>query len=305
MLAIHPSLPEQFQLRNELLQRSLRPDPLPFPIENEFPIVLAPEGREFSYCAFEGEKLCSHVNLWPRRVLDKEGRSIFRVGLVGNVATDAGLRGQGHMRSLLMTIESEAVRQGLAALILWSDLDQFYHKLAYKSLGREFRFHYLASELHMSSTVKKTRHLAANVDARQLAALMDLRLPVPLTLERSAEEFRRLLEIPWLDLYTAHRDGELCAYALLGKGYDMVGIVHEWGARDPEAILDLLAFICEENEFAQTMLLCPASVPLDWKEAFQAPATLCEKVPMALVKILQEEHGRQMDDMFVWGLDSI
>ncbi len=304
MLPIHPSAPQQFRQRNELLQKCLRPEPLPFPIEAEYPIVLAPEGSIYSYCVYEGEEICSHANLWPRRAINELGEEAFRLGLVGNVATDAALRGHGYMRSLLSTIEEEATSQGLAALVLWSDLDSFYHKLGFTSVGREYRFHYLRGSLPPCD-IQPIHVGYSSYSDDFLANVLRLRLALPLTLGRNIEEFKRLLSIPWLKLYVSIKKDQPTAYALMGKGYDMVGVVHEWGAREPKELLKLLSYICQDSDLEQTMLLSPAGLSAHWRRTLAAVAALNEELPMALMRVIDPRHQSSLENLFVWGLDSI
>ncbi len=307
MLVYHPSIPEHFSQRNSLLQKCLRPDELPFAIEEEYPIVLATEGRDFSYCHDHEGRLCSHANLWPRLVFDKRGTPIFGIGLVGNVATDPDLRGNGHMRSLLAKMEEEAKGKGLKALVLWSDLSTFYHKVGYKTLGREFRFSFSRGTGRRTAgdEVLCYREAHRELDDLTLQKLIDLRLRTPLSLERTTRDFRRLLEIPWLDVFIIQRQGIVRAYALVGKGYDMLGVIHEWGAQSPQELESLIASIARLNEVEDTLLLAPGSLDAAWLKCLRGLAKGKEEVPMALAKVLDPQIEKELDELFIWGLDSI
>ncbi len=308
MTLYHPNESKHFQLRNELLQTCLRPDPLPFPIESEYPIVLAPEGRQFSFCHDYQNQLCSHANLWPRKVLDTLGKEQFPIGLVGNVATDPRWRGHGHMRSLLTAVEEVARESQLEALFLWSDLSSFYQKLGFLSLGQEFHFHFLESR---PAKKQKTEVRLVHCDRQQISddmlmQMLELRHKVSFTLERSIEEFRQMLQIPWLDLFVAYDMTDIVAYALVGKGYDMMGVIHEWGAKESIFLLDLINFIRRDMSLPQCMLLAPSDLKGSWHHDILEQATAVETVPMALVKILNEKRSKEeLQKLFIWGLDSI
>jgi len=308
MTLYHPNDPSHFQHRNQLLQTCLRPDPLPFPIEQEYPIVLAPEGRSFSFCHDFQNQLCSHANLWPRKVLDTLGTEQFPVGLVGNVATDPRWRGHGHMRSLLTAVEEIARESQLEALFLWSDLSSFYQKLGYLSVGQEYHFHFLESRPAKKQKTQARLVKMATVDLTDeiLKNMLRTRCEVSLTLGRSLEDFRQLLKIPWLELYIAWESGDIVAYTLLGKGYDMMGVIHEWGAEDPIFLLDLIHFIRREKSMPQCMLLAPAELDPSWHQDFLEEASAVEALPMALVKVLHASRSREeLQNLFIWGLDSI
>jgi N-acetylglutamate synthase-like GNAT family acetyltransferase len=307
MSLYHPKEPIHFQHRNQLLQECLRPDPLPFPIEQEYPIVLAPEGQSYSYCHDFQNQLCSHANLWPRKVINALGQEQFLIGLVGNVATDPRFRGHGHMRSLLTAVEEVAQKNHMQALFLWSDLTSFYQKLGYVSAGQEYHFHFLESR--STGKAKTSAHLVRmglhGITDNLLAHLQKLKPKVSMTLARSVAEFRRMLEIPWISLYVAYETTNIVAFALIGKGYDMVGVIHEWGCTDAPYLLDLVHFARKEQELPQCMLLTPGELKAEWHQAIIAQASAVEAVPMALMKPLLEGKDKELNQLFIWGLDSI
>lgn len=205
MSYFNPSKPEQFKERNKLLQLCMRPDPLPFPIEEEYPIVLAEEARKHSYCLNYNNRICSHANLWPRSMIDRLGRVKGQIGLVGNVATDPGMQGRGHMRELLSNLEDIAKRQNLDALVLWSDLDQFYHKLGYESVGQELHLGFAKNDPKRPSSEAFDGEFRLNglLEIAELERMLALRPSLPLTLARSSAEFAQLMTIPWLDSFRA------------------------------------------------------------------------------------------------------
>ncbi len=307
MSLYHPKEPIHFQHRNQLLQECLRPDPLPFPIEQEYPIVLAPEGQSYSYCHDFQNQLCSHANLWPRKVINALGQEQFLIGLVGNVATDPRFRGHGHMRSLLTAVEEIAQKSQMQALFLWSDLSSFYQKLGFVSVGQEFHFHFLESRA--SSKIKTSARLVRmdlqGITDELLIKLQGLKPKVSMTLERSLAEFRRMLEIPWISLYVAYETADIVAFALMGKGYDMMGVIHEWGCTEASYLLDLVNFVRREQSLPQCMLLTPGELKPSWHQEILDQASAVEAVPMALMKPLREGKGKELNQLFIWGLDSI
>ena len=310
MSYFNPAKPEQFKERNKLLQLCMRPDPLPFPIEDEYPIVLAEkeESRSLSYCLNHNNRICSHANLWPRHVVDRQNRSKGQIGLVGNVATDPGMQGRGHMRELLSNLEEIAKKQNLDALVLWSDLDQFYHKLGYESVGQELHLGFPKEDPKRPSSKAFSGKFRLNglLEETDLDRMMALRPSVPLTLARSREEFARLMTIPWLDSFRVYREGAMVGAALIGKGYDMVGVIHEWGATDQETMLLLIDHIAETLPFESLMLLVPDSIETSWKSVLIKYSESYEKHSMALVKYLHKKEKREdYSSLFVWGLDSI
>ncbi len=293
---------QQIQERDELIRAALRPEPLPFSVASEYPIVLARDSA-FSYCLVEGNGVVSHANLWPREVIDQSGRVLARVGLIGNVCTDEALRGKGYMRALLRDLEASARDQGLNALILWSELQNFYQNLGYTSWGSEIRYQIGERPITLKSGLTFESVDPAKLSAGDIERLLSLRPQLPQTLKRSADEFRKLLTIPALDLVVGMDQGEIEAFLLTGKGYDMVGVIHEWGG-EPHAVVHACDFILKELEFATMLLLCPKPIPAAYEDAFDRRGLLKTSSAMAWGKIL-EPSELDPDQLFIWGLDSI
>ncbi len=227
---------------------------------------------------------------------------------MGNVATDPSMQGRGHMRELLSNLEEIAKRQNLDALVLWSDLDQFYHKLGYESVGQELHLGFAKEDPKRPSAkaFKGEFRLNGPLEEADFERMMTLRPSVPLTLARSLEEFAKLVTIPWLDCFRIYRDGIMVGSALIGKGYDMVGVIHEWGATDQEAMLLLIDHIASVLPFESLMLLVPDSIEVSWKSQMIKHSESYEKHSMALVKYLHKKEKREdYSSLFVWGLDSI
>jgi GNAT superfamily N-acetyltransferase len=291
-----------------MLQAALRPEPLPFPIAAEYPLVLAADAAMLSYCLGHGVDVVAHANLWPRAALTREGRAV-KIGLVGNVATDARRRGQGLMRNLFEHLERRAAEQELTALYLWSDLLGFYQNLGYRSCGTELRFAYgrALEESTRSAPARGLALIAADqVDEPLAAALLARRLPHLPTLARTPQELRAQLRIPLTQLYLAEIDGDLAGFWVIGKGYDMGGVVHEWGATSPAVALAGLGELLATTGHETLTLLAPGSMAASWREPLTAAAEALEEHPMALMKPLGSTVAlAELEGLFIWGLDSI
>ncbi|MFW7379367.1 MAG: GNAT family N-acetyltransferase [Oligoflexus sp.] len=297
------------QQRNRLLQQTLRPTNLPFSIQTEYPIVLDTKNNQLSHGLIIDDKLIAHANLWPRNLIDSRGHTISRVGLVGNVATHPEWQGRGLMAKLFQYLEAVAQDQGLEALILWSDLVQFYQKLGFQSLGEEWLFQF-SNELgntRTPSNISLDFPVQRSLNHEELQKLLRLRPEVPTTLERSPVEFAQLLEIPSCDLCLLTVDGEVQAYTILGKGYDMMGVVHEWGSESADFLEVCLGHILQFHQFDKIYLLSPYYIAENWLSFYHSKAISKQKLAMALVKPLSIswKHRELAERGFIWGLDSI
>lgn len=301
MRFFHPETPQERAARDLLLTRALRADGAPFPIVTEYPLVLSESGVKESFCLGEGETILAHANLWPRLLVDQNTGREIRLGLVGNVATDAAHRGKGLMRRLLEELKSRANETGLAALVLWSDLLEFYQKQGFTSYGRETRYVYRTKRL--PSAKGWSESTPAEVDERTLATLLGQRFPISATLQRSPREFATLLTIPNAN-FQRRNDG----YVVMGKGVDMLGVAHEWGGPDPVTVLAGVRAAAEARGYEECMLLAPEQISGAWHEHFGRYAERAESHPMALMWVPEgtdEATRTTLASSFIWGLDSI
>ncbi len=295
--------PQDIQGRNQLLQETLRPNTQDFSIEKEYPIALSPHKFHncYSYAFKKDKKIISHANLWKRTITNHHNNKTIDIGLVGNVATDPKFQGQGIMKNLLQVVGEKAIDQGLSALILWSDLTKFYHKLGFKSWGEEKRY-FIESPNRKKN--KKTFYplLSQNISHKLLESILKLR-PRNLTLKRSTDEFRYLLTIPDTVLMIDDHQN-IQSYFIIGKGADMIGVIHEWGG-DPETIIEGVKFIQFKTDAKLTIVLCPTKIEPYSHQAFLKSSFKVETHPMAMTKIIHEDNADDLKNLFIWGLDSI
>ena len=307
----HPKTEAEFAARDALLQAALRDGEKPYPIADEYPLVLAPDAARFSYCAEAAEfPVGAHANLWPREFHFKDGTR-YKVGLVGNVATQASLRGRGAMTELFRELSEEARESGLEALVLWSDLNEFYQKLGFQPTGRELRLQYQTKRLPEAAKAAAATFVAvpmterANLAEQELIAMLELRPKAGGTLARTTAEFRRQLTIPATTLVIRRQEGVVAAFAIAGKGRDMVGVVHEWGAPSPEVALGGFAQAIKVAGFSEGLLLTAAVTPQAWLRALAEKASEVTEHPMAWFKPLGAPLPAALNETFIWGLDSI
>jgi N-acetylglutamate synthase-like GNAT family acetyltransferase len=310
-----PNSSIEYAERNSLLQKSLRDEARLFSIESEYPIVLSKDGNRFSYCYRHESELVAHANLWPRVVTCSMTKQRWQIGLIGNVATDERFRGRGIMSNVLEHLKSVATDNNLSILILWSDLLEFYQKQGFRSFGEERRYIYTRESLIKAlrdQTVKSVffnKHEINRISDVVLDTFIDLRPKTGLTINRTTSEFRSLLNIPNLNVFSSSDNkGKITAFAILGKGADMESVVHEWGGENASDILDLLGFILANSDRDATMLLSPKILPKQFYKELERFSAEKETHPMALAwthPALTKKDLKQLEELFIWGLDSI
>jgi GNAT superfamily N-acetyltransferase len=302
----NPSIQSEFQNRDQLLLGSLADSKLEWSFTSEYPLILSPDYSQHSWCAYEGPELVAHLNLWPRALIHQSGSKHIPVALIGNVATHPHHRNKGHMLKLMQHTEKIASSYDLQAMILWSDLFEFYQKLGFRSIGRETRFTFLKSDRHISDELMYCD--PQRLSDYQLESMLELRLKQPWTMSRSIQEFRTLLGIPDAHLFLKTVGARIHSWYLMGKGRDMQGVIHEWGAKDFNDVIGSIQSILDRTQLPQVILLTPHNIPRKWQVTFALHAIKTEQHPMALAKAIGPRGNVALNaiaNSFLWGLDSI
>lgn len=308
---IHPKNPEQLHQRNVFLQATLREHPQDFSIAAEYPLVLSPETADRSYCVMDQGSIIAHLNFWPRTLVDSTNGNKFSIGLIGNVATAPAWRGRGLMRELLAYIEQHAASIGVCLMVLWSDLTSFYQKLGYEALGEEHRCFFSRASLNPFPTedLKINLHPVGSITNELAITFLRLRSPIETTLQITPEEYHQLLLIPQSYVFDISKENRQCGFFVAGKGADLGGVIHEWGADHIDHILGAIALLLRQTTWEEAILLTPPSINPNNLAKIHNYSSKIEKHSMALGKTLHnvgEKAWKTLADRgFLWGFDSI
>ena len=302
----NPQTTEDYEVRNALLASSLRDTPTSWKYESEYPLVLSPANSNTSWCLHTAGKIVAHANLWPRELLNLSPERMLHIGLIGNVATDPKHRGIGLMSAMFTHLEKTAQSQGIQALVLWSDLLEFYQNLGFSSIGREVRFSLTRNPKITDTGVKQ--YSAETLSDLELAEMLELRPKQEWSIQRSLDEFKALLRIPNTSLFIRRKNSRINAWLLIGKGSDMQGVIHEWGAPKAEELIQDIQSILEKWGIPELLLLTPSHLPHHWIQHFKQHCNRFTEHPMALA-LPTGHRGREaiaaLNRCFIWGLDSI
>jgi hypothetical protein len=138
--------------------------------------------------------------------------------------------------------------------------------------------------------------------------LLKIRYETTIYTARSPESFIELLSIPLCELViTRDENKNILAYAVIGKGYDMFKVVHEWGFTTGSAFLECIDFIFRNHQLEEVMIIGPESSQMDLRAIFEGHILHIESHKMVFVKPLIKEKIKTLDwnQAFIWGLDSI
>lgn len=303
----HPTL-QEISNRDRLLEDAMREHPANFGIAKEYPLVLAPNSLPYSYGAWDQEQLVGHANLFPRVLTTADGSQQLPVALIGNVATAPNLRGKGYASNLIMQLLAIAEKEGAVAAFLWSDLTQFYQRLGFHPHGEECRFVIPRPSNPAPQKVKRWFKVQeADLSDQHLQQMLRLRPKTPMTLQRSLTEMRALLRIPQTYLFMAIEGQTAEAFFIIGRGSDLQGVVHEWGTKSSQLLLEGVQLICQAYDLDSLILLTPTELDQAFLEPLRQGAREVTKHWMALVKIFDPAlvTHETFQHAFIWGMDSI
>lgn len=292
--------PKQLAARHSLLQSSLRPDSS-YDIELEYPHIFSLQ--DSSITGLKGQMPIVHANILYREFAALDGQT-WKAALIGNVATEETFRGQGLQKQLFTHLETVARNEKADLLMLWSDLESFYEKLGFCQFGGEVRYLLAAHKSPPNSMLNVKQIDVRTLREIDLKQLMAIRPPDVLTLKRTPSQFKELLTIPEMGLFLG-RDQEqtIQAWGITGKGCDMQGVFHEWGATSPKALSSLFSSTFKNLGVGEFFVLAPSALDRVWHDALKAFSISKSDHYMALVK--QLSHHQLPAEAFIWGLDSI
>lgn len=247
-------------------------------LEAEYPLALGAGASAVQRVVFDGEAPVAHALLQSVEVLAR-GRAL-RVGLLGSVYSDPAQRGRGFAQACVRACVNEARAQGLALVLLWSELAGFYGRLGFAACGRDTL---LGIDRGLLGRVPGVEPLLVSAPApAELAALEALYARKPVRVHRAAGALARLAAAPETLLLAARRAGTPVAYAALGRGDDFRGVVHEW-AGESCGVLACLAELVRQHGPLR-MLACPEPEPPI--PALLAAGARLERRPLGLAYLL-------------------
>lgn len=249
-------------------------------ITSEYPTALSTNNIHNMSIITEDEKIIAHAVL--KTLIIKTPYAIFKIGAIGSVITDPDHRQQGHSRKNIENCIQLAQKQECDLVILWTDQFDFYRKMGFELAGYDCSYVYeTAGEIHN----KKLRFVSGNnVDPN---ALQKLYSQHTVHAVRGTEDFKNFLKIPNSNLFTAwDQNNQLLAYAVEGKGMDLINYVHDW-AGQTEALLDLFQYIRAQKNDVITVMVPAHSQNL--RQKIGQAAEVSHQGYLGMLKIVNKE----------------
>lgn len=257
-------------------------------VAEDFPQLYDSSNSRHLWIAKDGSGLLGHSGFYPA-ILKVENLPLPVAG-IGGVFTRPGAEGQGVASQLVKKCAEEARKSGAALALLWSDKQDFYGKLGFHLVGRQWNILLKAAEAEKlrakgESSLPGLRLEEAKPTADFLAQSHAWLGRYPIGPARDAVEHGRLLGSGACRLFAAWAGTELAAYFVVGKGKDLAGYVHEWAGE--EAALHQLAAHCL-TQLGDLQVLSPQFMPdeVSWIYALDEFGLAMRAEQMALVRLL-------------------
>lgn len=277
-----PRSPETHELAQvvDFLNTHLRQN-ASWTIANEYPTAIAQHNMHNMSIITEDEKIISHALL--KVFVIKTPHAIFKVGAIGSVVTDPNHRRKGYSKKNIEHCEELARKQDCDLIILWTDQFDYYRKMGFELAGYDYSFLY---EKAAQIKNKNLRFVTGNnVDPQ---ALLKLYSQHTVHAVRSIDDFKHYLKIPNSNLFTAWSpDNQLLAYAVEGKGADLINYIHEW-AGQVDALVDLFEYIRQQKNEVITIMAPAHSQNL--RKHVSATAAVSHQGFLGMLKIINHEN---------------
>lgn len=199
-------------------------------ITNEYPLAFNEGNRRNIRIITEQNKVISHALVRP--LIVKTPVAPFKVAAIGSVVTSSDHRKNGYSTKVIESCLQLAMSQNCELAILWTNLHDFYRRLGFELAGSELSIIF-DRQLQLPDSNLKF------IEGAKVApeAIHRLYQQHTVASHRTLDELRQSLKIPNSRIYTAwDTHGLLQAYAIEGKGADLLGYVHEWGGGVPSLL---------------------------------------------------------------------
>lgn len=197
---------------------------------------------------FRNKKLASTASV---RIADLKARGgQVRVALIGAVATDSAWRGHGLASKTVALATQWAQERGAALAVLWGSEHSLYQRMGFELCGEQVRVPLAAA----FAKLKIDPHSLGSTPMGRgwKPELFDILKKRPGGLALRASDERWISAHKNVQWYWNGEGSTPRAYAAIGRGMDLHGLVHEWGG-EKKALMELLAQISVEHPEASLL----------------------------------------------------
>ena len=268
-------------------------------IDRDFPQLYNPSNSKNLWIAMENGKIMAHAGYFPSYI--KIEGNLLPVAGIGGVYTEPEFQGKGLASTLVDHCCAMAQKDGAALAFLWSDRHDFYSKLGFRLLGRQWTIHFIPEDSKIFlerakalTNIEKYRvennPQSENFFAQSLSMISNY----PLGIVRSLTEQKQYLGSNSCKVTALWEGDALKAYFVFEKGKDLKNYIHEWAGE--EAGLFFLASYCLERAGVPIHLISPQFMPeeVPWIYSLDKLKIPMQAEQMALVRLLNFDELKKV-----------
>ena len=241
--------PEEYPAALRFVNSIFRPQ-APNSMEHEYSLVFGKDNIENMRVIVKGSEVISHTAIYCSTLRSRE--LAFKVGGISAVATHPDYRGRGLASRVMRDCISVMRERGCHLSFLWTDRHSFYRNLGYEPSGSFYLFKPTPSSL---SDAPPDCEIVPYAPER-LPEIVEIHDRELLRTERTAKEYETYFALSRTQTLLALRDRKVSAYAVMGKGRDLRGFMHDWGG-DPRDLLRLARELAALSETGEIYVLAP------------------------------------------------
>ncbi len=221
-------------------------------VEHTWPQLYRGDGDGRFVGLFHDGRLTSHC-AW-RFASARTAHGVLPIALLGSVVTDPHERGRGHASRLLSHAVDDCRSHGMAAILLWAERPELYRRAGFIA-GTTEQCLVIAQD-HVAATTSIAGEQVRLATVADHARLLELHSRKPIGIDRAPRVMSCLLTTPGMWTCVLERDGNVLAYACVGKGADLQNWWHEFGGADAD-VATLLPRAMALVEQPQSIVLLP------------------------------------------------
>ncbi len=261
-------------------------------LASEFPLVFDSSFQGSLVGLEADDEVVSACAILPRDLILNGW--LMRVGMIGSVATGEEHRGKGYAGQLLKEAEQNLFYEGAVISILWADEAGFYEKKGYTPIGCEVDYALSVTDAEKLPTSEGVRWM----EVRDHAAMHALYARHSHRVDRTLAETSTLLHGPDIAGLVREENGEVVAYALMGRGQDLHGVVHEWAGDSKHVLACVRAYLDNLPEGSESIyLMCPITAVDLRKELLDMEIPAIEGV-LAMARVLDMQSMAKIYQRF-------
>ena len=250
--------PELYQSTIELIEKSFHYDQ-----SHSFKVDFAPLMTEenFENIFFkinEENKVIAHI------ACKKKYFNNHPVIMLGGIAVDPQMRGEGHFQELMSHVLLEK-KDEASLFLLWSDQEKLYRKFGFYLCGQQFEHE--KNSATRNDFIKTKYSKLEDKEKDEIHSLFKNSFEKKyLTFKRELKDWKIIEQMNSTDLFIRKKESVINDYFFMNKGQDLSGIIFEYGTES-----EIASFLKEISSYGRVW----SAFPLDESDPLQFQFMAC------------------------------